>query len=136
VGLVGGGVPAGIADMPCEPPECTVVTHGLMFSPLVSVVDAGNAVEWRTPAGTHWLIESGTSGGCLGFKLEQDDPYRAFFIIDNDELYVAHTLPTGGVEIEQCRNAFSLPNGMMALRYSCGLHAREGGFGLLLVSPE
>lgn len=134
VGLVGAGAPADVATPACDAPTCHSVSHGFVMGPPLLAVQSGTAVEWRGN-GHHWFVESGTGGGCLSFKLSPDrSSYRLLFVVEDDELYAVHALPDGETQVLPCTGAITLPNGMIALRYSCALHAREGGLGLLLVT--
>lgn len=132
---MGGAVPADVADA-CDAPECFIVTHGFLMSPPILVVPSGASVEWETGSSDHWFVEHGSTGGCLGFATDGDDPReRVRFIVDSDALFAVYKSPKGGYDVVQCTGAVVLPNGMAALRYECALHARGGGQGLLLVSP-
>ena len=130
-----GAAPLDAAAELCEPPACVRISHNLLMNPPVTSVAEGAVVEWRTLGAHHWIVESGDDGGCLSFSLSEDRAYyRVSFLASEGVLYAIHKVPSGDFVPVACRGAFELPNGLWALRYSCALHGRAGGVGLLLVA--
>ncbi len=126
------------ADLPaCEAPRCVPIGHAIIMTSPLAAVGAGMSVEWRIGSGLHWIVESGTTGGCLAFELGPSSPaYRVKLVESDGILYGVHEFPDGRTRGIPCANATRLPNDAWALSYRCALHAREGGVGLLLVLPD